>query len=221
VDPEKIHGKYHIPGQLAIHSKVFIKTALSKFKFLAEEYADNKIIVLMPIPRYVTGRCCSDPEHVSNFNDPTFEADLNSDMEMVEDLLTGWLQSCCNSGAIIHLRTSADNPEVPLNELTVNGSAMWPADDPVHCTEATYRALTMATVAPIEELTAGNVGDSDEPELAPKRSRLESGVVMRENAQGSKTAAAPAPQSWSSGVLPSRPDPWQGRTNWCKWLASR
>jgi hypothetical protein len=85
---------------------------------------------------------------------------------------------------------------------------MWPADDPVHCTEATYRALTMATVAAIEELTAGNAGDSDEP--APKRSRLESVVVMRENAQGSNTAPAPIPQSWSSGVLPSRPDRGRG-----------
>jgi hypothetical protein len=79
VDPEKIHGKYHIPGQLAIRSKVFIKTTLNNFRFLADEYADNKIIVLMPLPRYVTGRCCSDPEHISNFNDPTFETDLNSD----------------------------------------------------------------------------------------------------------------------------------------------
>jgi hypothetical protein len=106
--------------------------------------------------------------------------------------------------AIIHFRTTADNPEVPLNELTVNGSAMWPADDPVHCTEATYRALTMATVAAIEELTAGNAGDS-EPEPAPKRSRLESVVVVRENAQGNNKAPALVPQSWSGGVLPSWP----------------
>jgi hypothetical protein len=165
----------------------------------------------MPLPRYVTGRCCSDPEHVSNFNDPTFETDLNSDMEMVEDLLTGWLQSFCNSGTLIHFRTTADNPEAPLNELTVNGSAMWPADDPLHCTEAMYRALTMATVAAIEELTAGTVGDSDEP--APKRSRLESVVVVRENAQGSNKAPAPAPQSWSSGVLPSQPACGRGGLN--------
>jgi hypothetical protein len=213
VDPVKINGKYHIFGQLSIRSKVFIKTTLSKFGFLADEYAENKLIVLMPIPRYVAGRCCSDPEHVSNFKDPSFESDLNSDMEMVEDLLTGWLQSFCNNGAIIHFRTSADNPEVPLNELTVNGSAMWPSDDPVHCTEATYRALTMATVAAIEELSAGNGGGSDETEPAPKRSRLESVVVMRENAQSSKQAAAPAPQSWSSGVLPSRPARGRGGSN--------
>jgi hypothetical protein len=90
---------------------------------------------------------------------------------------------------------------------------MWPPDDPVHCTEATYRALTMATVAAIEELTAGNAGDSDEPEPALKRSPLESVVVMRENAQGSKKAAAPAPQSWSSGVLPSRPARGRGGSN--------
>jgi hypothetical protein len=51
-------------------------------------------------------------------------------------------------------------------------------------------------VAAIEELTAGNASDSDEP--APKRSRLESVVVVRENAHGSNTAPTPALQSWSS-----------------------
>jgi hypothetical protein len=114
IDPEKINGKWHIHGQLLVRTKSYLKNTLSGLKFLNEDYKDCKMIVIMPLPRYVKNGCCSDPAHVTNLSEPDFENELNSDLEMVEDLLIAWAQNHANSQTLIHFRSAADDPAASL-----------------------------------------------------------------------------------------------------------
>jgi hypothetical protein len=120
-DPVKIDGKWHIEGELSVRSKSYIKTCLSGLKFILKDYPDCKIICIMPVPRYLTGKCCENESHITNFHDLAFDADLQIDLEMVEDMLMAWLQSHKGSSALIHYRSIADKPEAPLKELCVDG----------------------------------------------------------------------------------------------------
>jgi hypothetical protein len=208
-DPVKLDGKWHLEGELNVRSKSYIKTCLSGLKFIFEEHPENKIICIMPIPRYLTGKCCGADGHITNFAEQNFDADLQLDLEMVEDMLMAWLQSHKGSSALIHYRSIADTPEAPLKELCVEGEAMWQTGDPVHCTNVTYTVLTKAVMSAVEE-PADTDSVSEEP--ATKRRRLESVVVVREPPAIPNPTPVQKPQGWSSGVLPNRPTRGRGLT---------
>jgi hypothetical protein len=154
----------------------------------------------MPLPRYVKGGCCADPVHVTNLTEPDFENELNTDLEMVEDLLLAWAQNHANGQTLIHFRAAADDPAASLSKLKIGGADFWPDSGPVHCIPAVYTAIAKAVMTAQEELS-----DVESIEPTKKRPRLESVVVMKEPGALSKPAPAPRPQRWSSGLLPSRP----------------
>jgi hypothetical protein len=132
VDPVKIGGTWHITGQLSVRPKNYIKATLSQLKFISSDYPDCKIIIMMPLPRYILKSCCVNPEHVSNLKDPNYCMELQQDLDTVEDLLTAWAQSLGNESTLIHFRSVADVPEADLSELRVNGATFWQEPDPVH-----------------------------------------------------------------------------------------
>jgi hypothetical protein len=61
------------------------------------------LIPLMPLRRYVVTTCCKDPDHIANIADPEYKADLNTDLETVEDILLAWGQQ----HALVHFRGAA------------------------------------------------------------------------------------------------------------------
>jgi hypothetical protein len=101
-----------------------------------------------------------------------------------------------------------------LPDLQIEGDYIWSLGDPVHGSDALYKAVTTAL--------AGMVWTPDpvtEPEVAqPKRARLESVVVQREQ-HGAFKVPARSTASWSTGTLPptrgrggrARGDPSWGR----------
>jgi hypothetical protein len=72
-DPFKNGGKWHITGNLSARPKTHLKNTLNNLKFIHADLADCKLIILMPIPRYVTSPCCADPEHITNIRDADYE----------------------------------------------------------------------------------------------------------------------------------------------------
>jgi hypothetical protein len=133
LDPEKTNGTWHIPGQLSVRTKSYLKNTLACLKFLNEDYKDCRMIVIMPLPRYVKNGCCIDPAHVTNLAEPDFENDFNTDIEMVEGLLIAWAQNHANGQTMIHFRATADDPAASLSKLKIGGVDFWLASDPVHC----------------------------------------------------------------------------------------
>jgi hypothetical protein len=131
-DPVKIGDTWHIPGELNVRTKSYLKVVLSHLKMVTNSFPDTKMLVVLPIPRYVAGKCCDHENHVANFDDPGFVADIPDGLEKVEDLLTGWLQSLPVVGMVIDFRAGTDEPGAAFPDLTTSGENIWQASDPVH-----------------------------------------------------------------------------------------
>jgi hypothetical protein len=196
-DPVKVGDTWHIPGELNVRTKSYLKVVLSHFKVVTNSFPETKILTVLPIPRYVTGKCCDNENHVSNFADPGFLADISDGLEKAEELLTGWLQSLPVVGMIIDFRAGTDEPGADLPYLTTSGDSVWQASDPVHPSASLYSSLAEEIRAALAEYDVSEAGQGG----CSKRPRLESMVVRK----AGKSNDAPArPQSWSLGILPDQ-----------------
>jgi hypothetical protein len=182
-------------GELAFRPKTVLKKILSELTGMFEPGMNPRIIILVPAPRYVLGKCCNLAGHVSNFPEPEFVPDLDSNLELIEDLLTGWAQNITDRADILNFRTVADDPEAGLPDLQIEGNSIWSLADPVHGSDALYKAMASAGML-------RNPDPVTEPDVAqPKRMPLESVVVQREQ-HGAFKVPARSTASWSTGTLP-------------------
>jgi hypothetical protein len=193
IDPQKIDGEWHISGDLNVRSKSYLKNVLGHLKKITDSAQDCKIVMLAPVPRYLHAKCCADPDHVKNFGERAFQEELSEDLEKVGDLLTAWLEATDTPSLLVDYRAGADQPAMPVPDLTVDDQSIWHAADPVHPTPALYAKLSESIFSSLDELDASRGA-------APKRARLESVVVRKAS---SDVRNNPSKQSWSVGVLPA------------------
>jgi hypothetical protein len=66
---------------------------LGHLKKITDVSPDSKIIMVAPVPRYVTSRCCDNSDHVKNFAEKGFQDELADDLDKVSDLLTAWMEA--------------------------------------------------------------------------------------------------------------------------------
>ena len=75
-DPIKINGKYHIPGKLVIIRQEELKRLFGMATKITVSVPPKQCrftsSALCTLYRYVTGHCCRDTSHVSNYSDPDF-----------------------------------------------------------------------------------------------------------------------------------------------------
>jgi hypothetical protein len=164
---------------------------------------DAKILLTVPLPRYVMAACCDDITHVSNRQDPDFLREISGSEKSLSDAAAaGELTS---DAKIINMIAFFGPLESPLQELaTVDGTSIW-AGDGVHLTS---NATRVAATKLMKAITGGS--ESQEP--ATKRARLESVIPVRASpspaAKAAQPAAPPAPKPvpppplWLSGQLP-------------------
>jgi hypothetical protein len=152
--------------------------------------------VLAPIPRYVAKKCCNDPEHITNFDNPDFVTEMANELDEIDELLTGWALNITEKSGVFNIQCVADITDAPLSELTFQDAALWPANDPVHIIGPAYNAMA--------RLISGQLHTDDNcsSENPPKRPRLASVVVQREEVAGSSQGRPAAAASWSTGMLP-------------------
>jgi hypothetical protein len=195
VNQVKLDGSWHIVGALSYVPKQRAKTSLSQIRGTALAGKNPRIIALSPLPRYVTEKCCLDPEHITNAGDSDFHTDIDGNMETIEDLLNGWAQSINVRSEVFSFRMVADNPSVDLYTLQVRGDPLWRTGDPVHGSANYYAEMATAVM---ESVRAAIMEDGSEPPV--KRARLESTIVRRPTED-----RPPKPHhsaSWSTGTLP-------------------
>jgi hypothetical protein len=62
-------GKYHLPGELQAAPKAVCMNILRESLSLVKAAAAGgaRIIFILPLPRYLANKCCSDIEHITNF----------------------------------------------------------------------------------------------------------------------------------------------------------
>ncbi len=196
-------GWYHLTGDLQLAPPSAFKSTMKLVEKIISNTGGAKILLTVPLPRYVTATCCDDITHVSNRQDPDFLRELSGSEKSLSD--TAAAGELTSDAKIINMIEFFGPLESPLQELsTVDGTSIW-AGDGVHLTSNATR------VAATKLMKAIN-GGSEPQEPATKRARLESVIPVRASpsttAKSAQPALPPAPKPvppplWLSGQLPA------------------
>ncbi len=138
---------YHINGSLVVAPDFFIRNQIELLKTLVALGEGHMIIILCPVPRYVTFRCCDDPNHCTNYNDPSYLSTLLNDLPRIRDSLTKGIPSAVTLDTLEVLIGKGEK-NFATKEEAIN--TCW-SQDPVHANLHTYFKLASNTIQLIEE----------------------------------------------------------------------
>ncbi len=141
-------GTYHIPGSLSVAPPQAIKKILANCTQIGKACSNaNQVILVAPIPRYITKKCCEDLSHTENYNCDDFEFEIISGIETHKRLLESWAHELSLSYTLIGATKLADPAEPILrNRTTREGIPLWSNWDPVHLAPEAYRELAEAVL---------------------------------------------------------------------------
>jgi hypothetical protein len=196
-------GRYHLNGDLQLAPPSAFKSTMKLVEKIITNTGGAKILLTVPLPRYVTAACCAETTHVSNRQDPEFFREISGSEKSLSDAAAAGAQT--SEAKIINLLEFFGPLESPLQELaTVDGTSIW-AGDGVHLNSNATRVTATRLMKVI-------TGGSETQEPATKRARLESVIPVRASPSPAAKSAQPAtppppkpvpPPLWLSGQLPA------------------
>ena len=153
-------GSFHLVGDLVVAPKELflhsLKTSLPLFKAAGS----RQKFVLSPLPRYLTGSCCSDAGHVSNRDNTDFGERLMEDLTVLKRQIKDFCHlnhlggvSCLNSAVLMANSSGGRQLADEERELLV---ANW-GPDPVHPGKGGYLKLATNLLSLIQ----GNAASAD------------------------------------------------------------
>jgi hypothetical protein len=165
----KTNARYHATGDLVLADKHSLAKILALCKPLLEAAGDSKVVVVGPLPRYVTGGCCEDSGHMPNRIKPRFLESLLADLAILNKSIKDFLFSEDFRGA------RAMDPWVGIRDLPV--STLWGAD-PVHVKQEHFAPMVEGVRITVEKISSnGNVRKRQGSlgEAGQKRGRTDGG----------------------------------------------
>jgi hypothetical protein len=162
-------GRHHLIGDLQLAPPPPLKTNLKQVEILIEHSGWARIVILVPVLRYVRGPCCGDGGHVTNSS----EEDLFNEILIAEKRLTDAAAPGLRTreAKVIDLCKLFGLAETPIQDLTTtDGTSIW-AEDVVHLMSPAFKGVARFLMAELERADHGEVGKP-----AVKRARLESVV---------------------------------------------
>ena len=73
-------GKHHVPGELVLADWATFRKIFYVAIPLLRAGGENKKIILSPLPRYSTSKCCSEERHVTNFGTKGYGTGMGSSL---------------------------------------------------------------------------------------------------------------------------------------------
>ena len=83
VEPVKLDGGYHIPGNLEVVDSKLVKELFETAMPVFKAARGAEILIVGPLQRYVVQKCCGNPGHITNFADPDYGTEIASAMKEV------------------------------------------------------------------------------------------------------------------------------------------
>jgi uncharacterized membrane protein YgcG len=143
--PKKLDGKTHFAGDIAVVDKAVMRKLLVMCRPALDATVGIKTVFIGPLPRYVTGACCRNNEHMGNRIEPGFFLKMKQDLAAVNKEIKDFLYN----DDYQHVR--AMDPWIGLRHLSPE--SIWGAD-PVHMREEHLRyvvegvQITLAKITP-------------------------------------------------------------------------
>jgi hypothetical protein len=188
-----ISGLYHIHGALiTAPSEMFAKSIKTCIPLFNTSTSAKKLI-LLPFPRYLQKRCCTDTDHVSNLSEDDYEANMFSGLDGLrritkDTLFLGGVRDTTILNTS-QLCISQEGSKTTGSDVRDAIAIMW-GEDPVHPSRECYSFLAEHLEALIlQPKPGGSSSTSTIPERPLKRPRwLEDGsddlVTPRNSAGG-------------------------------------
>ena len=63
-----LDGKNHITGKLQAAPGTVFEKILSNADVVLRPAEPAKVVFVAPVPRYITGKCCNDEQHLTNYS---------------------------------------------------------------------------------------------------------------------------------------------------------
>jgi hypothetical protein len=159
---------------------------LNSYICVIEAAKGASFILVAPTPRYITKKCCNNPDHIDNFGDPNYEKDIMEGIDQHIQSINSWATDLGINYYIFDPVSTGDSFVDTLRGRTSTcGESLWCTDDPVHLTQSGYRDIAEA-IRGLKDLIDGKdelADDGSEGSVttessASKRARLDS-VVTR------------------------------------------
>jgi hypothetical protein len=175
----KTDARYHAAGDLVLADKHAFAKILAMCKPLLEAAGNSKVVVIGPLPRYVTGGCCNTTEHMPNRAKPRFLESLLADLAILNKSLKDFLFSENFRGV------RAMDPWVGIWDMPV--TSLWGAD-PVHVKQEHFAPMVEGV-----RITADKVGNNGTSRnvrtVWPSMARKEEELRAAAGSVGGPTAA--------------------------------
>jgi hypothetical protein len=179
-------GLYHIIGSLTAAPTSVVKRALQAAATVVEVAKGTSFILVAPTPRYITRKCCDNPDHIDNFREKNYEKEIMEGIDQHIQSINSWATDMGIDYYILDPVSSGDSFVDTLRGRTSTcGETLWSTDDLVHLTQSGYRDIAEA-IRKLKDLIDGkDEGADDGPEgsvstesSSSKQARLDS-VVTR------------------------------------------
>jgi hypothetical protein len=159
-------GKYHVLGELQIAPESALRKTLKDCQPIFDAMKEAKKIVVLPFPRYLAGKCCTDVNHITNFGDESYE----DEVLRVSVAVRAAYNSAKPCGFFMLYSLSDTDLLIAAENRPLGGeNAIW--RDPVHFQPDVYSSIAADLVDQIAEATKGEGGADQHPN---KRRRIDS-----------------------------------------------
>ncbi len=83
----KQNGTYHIVGHLQATPKTVFQKGMDESRQILAAACPAAKIFVAPFARYVAGKCCQDPSHITNYGTEDYEEEFSKVTVLVESVL--------------------------------------------------------------------------------------------------------------------------------------
>jgi hypothetical protein len=214
-------GNYHAEGELSVVNRDTLRELFSSMQPVFKVAKSFQCILLSPLPRYLWNRCCEDPAHIINSEEPGYAASMGTALRELNRSLRNMIfmrkmkgVTMLNSLEALGLIPSADADTLSDDEGRI--IALW-GDDPVHPTRAAYRELATKiaekTVQLLEEKPESDTDPGQKKRKIERRDPWISGSSSVAKRLDSRPESAKNQHS-RGGKAPHRP--YRGRGWWAR-----
>jgi hypothetical protein len=182
---------FHVNGSLVVAPDFFIKNQIELLKQLVSYCGGRTVLILCPVPRYATFRCCDDPGHCTNFDDPAYLTSLINDLARVQAAIK---KAIPEATAVDTLETLAGQGAKNMDTKVEVVKSCW-SQDPVHANLHAYFKLASNTI----QLIDSGLKDPSPHNSNNKRQRAASETSQLAAGPGSGSESGPGSGSGPGG----------------------
>jgi hypothetical protein len=87
-------GKWHVEGAVDVAPLKSLRIIAKMAVNMVKACGHAKVIIALPLPRYVLASCCDNRKHVENLDDDDYESILTAAAHVVRGLMEEELEDC-------------------------------------------------------------------------------------------------------------------------------